>query len=107
MIVGRRGIVYFLALLTLSGFANAVESDYRFVSGTLDDFSKNSIVISDQAFSVSSLVTCYDRSGKTLVGCSGLKGARWVEVSIDWESDEVIKIRRLNKSDLPRILDND
>ena len=73
--------------------------DLRTLVGTLDSYSSESIVVSDMAFPVSKLVSCYDRSGRRYVGCSGIEKARWVEVSISFESNQVLKIRKVSKAD--------
>jgi len=78
----------------------------RIVYGSLDDFSKNEIVISDRAFPVSKLVSCYDERGRTIVGCSGLTKIRWVEITIN-EDGFVSKLKQLTDEQYKKVGRND
>lgn len=103
----RKMLVSILMVVCVSSVAYSEEDDFRVIVGTLDDFSKNELVVSDRAFAVSGLVSCYDRSGGTFVGCSGITKARWVEVYINWKSNEVVKIIKINESDYKKAVGND
>lgn len=80
--------------------------DSRAVYGTLDDFSKNEIVVSDRVLSVSKLVSCRDLRGETIVGCNRMGRAKWVEVIIQ-SNNQVIQIREITKTDYLRAKNSD
>jgi len=95
----------FICLSVLIVCANA-KADERVIYGALDDFSGNEIVVSDMAFSVSKLISCYDYKGRTLVGCGGLNRVKWVEVTVN--ADRVaIKVKQLTDEQYRRVSKND
>ena len=74
-----------------------IHADDRVVYGSLDDFSKNEIVVSDRAFSVSKLVSCSDLQGRSVVGCGGIERMKWVELTIQRDG-KVKKIKQISQA---------
>jgi len=84
-------------LLVVALFSMTIHADDRVVYGSLDDFSKNEIVVSDRAFSVSKLVSCSDLQGRSVVGCGGIDRMKWVELTIQRDG-KVKKIKQISQA---------
>lgn len=82
-----------------------VVADDRLIYGSLDDFSKNEVVISDRSVPVSKLVSCQDFNGRTLVGCSGVNRVKWVQGTINADG-VVTKLKQLTDEQYKQVAKN-
>ncbi len=106
---------YFIALLlsTLSassfsqGIGNKQDIDFYTRIGSLDHISETEVVVSDRAYALSKLVSCVDSGGSVFVGCSGIEKAKWVEVSVEFDTERVVRVRKLSESQYKKALEND